>query len=328
MKRAGLLAFVMAALVYMLALRDELKTALSRQSGWLYELLAILYPRLTAENYRFTPTFLLAKADQALLKAAIVVAALMLVGAYWRKIARIVVRQRVGERDFEMMVWLFYGLTMAHTADSYRLLVDLSKSKVFFVPFAFYSSFPDESVLLLVAVGVFFSGLMVIWGLWRQAAAVVFALLWIYQEGLFFGFGKANHQYAPMTYGLLLMPGYMYWPKPLMMFGLRVAVSLPYTMAGLEKWVAGAGYWLSGEATWGIWVSWLVLFWQTLFVLGVFSRFKIGFHLAGLVFHSAVFAYLGIGSWWHPWTAGYVFFYQWASLWNLIFVRGSLFLKN
>ncbi len=289
----------LALLVYILELRDEIYQQLSNQIGYWYDRAVWLYPRIKSESYRFSPDFLLNRLDIAIAKSVLLVWMIAILKLYKRQLLVLIAKQNLSP----FAVVLFYAQALFYTADSYRLLSKLKEVEVFFEPISFYSAMPDSNMLLLISISLVVSGLMVIFGVFRFWAAVVFAMAFVFQEGLFFCFGKTNHQYAPTMYGLLVMPAYFLLPNRLTIFILKIAVSLPYSLAGLEKIFSSPVYWLSSPGLAA------VLVWQISYVVGVF-RYKYLYHGFGLLFHAAVAFQMGIGFYVHPWQSGYVFFYE------------------
>jgi hypothetical protein len=289
--------------LYGLALRGFLHQILLTKDGSIYSLLIWFFPRIKTESYRFTPAFLIAKADALQFKWFTFLFVVWLLGRYRLRLLRWVSSQRLDEWGIR----LFYSLALFFTADTYRLLCELSKIDFFFTPISFYWAMPEPSVLLVLSTLVMISGLMVIFGVARLSFSILFVMLFAFEEGLFFCFGKTNHQYAPLTYGLMVFPVYFLLRNSLSISILKVVVSLPYTLAGLEKLFSEPLLWL------GEWEKAVVLIWQVSFVVGVF-RLKHLYHFVGIGFHAAVALEMGIGFYVHPWQIGYVLFYDFSIL--------------
>jgi len=235
---------------------------------WLQELVNAVYPRLAVEKHRFEAAFFLRKADQVVLRFALV-AGLLVTGRYllgqrpalWVSLHAFWNRPVPAGRVRVLRV-LCYAALLFFSHEWYAELASRYGAAVFYKPLPLLrllpAGFPPPPVLALLCGSLWVAcGLAMLgrWAVWSAgAAAGLFVLLqaWLYS------FEKMDHTYALLTYAALPMPWMLAerqravregqplqagWPLRL----IQLVIGLVYLQTGLEKLLIGGPAWLHPE---------------------------------------------------------------------------------
>ncbi len=327
-----------------------------------------IYPRFFTEKHRFPLEFFLQKTDQMLIRGGLSLM-IVWVAWFYPSLPAPKNKER-NFIPLTWLPFYFTVLAFVFTWDWYFELRNLHEAKVFYQPVfllrILHLPFPSVQASLVLCLLMWASAL----GVWagKQASsyfAVLFFVLFVLLQGFQMSFYKIDHTFALFTYWAALMPIILYHIKlslkppskleggekaPLQIgegFGerlqkqenkdevwsillLKIAVALPYTLAGIEK-VAISGFaWFQAETfqaylhlhgqPLGLWVAshaWLcmvlsigMMFFELGFILVVYvpwTRFI--FLPAGILFHLGTYNLLGAGAWIHPWWLCYGVFW-------------------
>ncbi len=341
------LGIVTAQAAYCWVLSPWLETFLQEDSPqttfgqWLH----LLYPRLAVEKQRLPAAFFLEKAQQVFWRGNLLVLLLYIGVAhyYTNEGTSRVWEQFWGARTSAVQVkrltQLFYVGVFLFTKDWYFYVTEYTCLVSLYKPYSFYALFslPFPSPMMLNILWAGYVVALVAVCLWYRpvwATAVAGGLFFVIQ-GYLYAFEKISHAYATMGYALLVLPFVVAHCQHALCKGeatqsgwgvrlIQVSVAIAYVQSGLEKLLASGLAWdfsvwqnvfeaqISWEtlAQWPIgsaW-TWLIVLFQCSFPLAVWCRgCQVPYLLAGALFHASVFAFTGIGAWFHPW----VFLYLW-----------------
>lgn len=306
-------------------------------------LLEWTYPRWIVERHRFPSSFFLHFADQVVLRLWIWASFFTL--TFFAIIHRYPLRRKwiaffsgsMNSAAFNGYNAMFYLLVAYISTDLLPELIRLSEWTALYQPISFLGvlgiPFPYTSLLWLYGVSLIVLCCSLAFGLHHVLASVYVAVLFIVLEGLYFSFGKLDHQYASLHYALMIWPymmqfrssktEYPRWPVAL----IRLAIVLGYGFSGLEKlmlhgvnWPLDAfcpyvqqwvpyGQWNNGLC---ILLGGFILLFQLSFVLVMwFPKLKYVYLPTGILFHVTVYLTTGIGGILHPWWLMYMFFVNW-----------------
>jgi len=274
--------------------------------NWFQSLVQIIYPRFGVEKQRFPLSFFLQKADQVILRFALVgiMSSIFLLlrqsPAFFRQKIRQYWDANTTTTNFRWQLQGFAGLMLLFTWDWYFYLKNLEQARVFYAPIFPYHllhlPFPAPHWLLIFC-GLFWLANITLLAkfkvFWSSLTSVFFFLL---LQGYMYCFHKLDHTYATLTYVALLIPvlAWYYqksiqqgdrqvasWPWRLM----QILITLVYFQAGLEKLFIGGLEWLQPNnfraylymhpTTLGAWLS-KSDFWCTVLPLGALT-IQLGF---------------------------------------------------
>jgi len=235
---------------------------------WFQSLVQTIYPRFGVEKQRFPLDFFLQKADQVMLRFALVGVGTIIflsLRQFQSSFGKKVRHYWDGSTSRLNVSWHlrgFAGLMLLFTWDWYFYLKNLEQARVFYAPIFPYRllqlPFPAPH-WLLVFCGVFWLAnlamLAKIKVFWSSTLSVFFFIL---LQGYMYCFHKLDHTYATLTYVALLVPilAWYYeksrrqgcsqaaaWPWRMM----QILIALVYFQAGLEKLLIGGLEWLNPQ---------------------------------------------------------------------------------
>jgi len=339
----NLLLLVLAllpAVLHWLWLRDEAQAYLAGTgSDWFAQLAEWFYPRLVVERQRFAPSFFIQKADQLLVRWALVVG---FIG-----IAQSLLAQP--KRQARWAAW-WHGEIAGPALDRLRIAFYLATGWFTFPWWAAlraaanYSEF-YRPVLLLdwwgwgfpsawqidAAFVIYFIGLgLVLVRVWPVTSAALVAFWFFIAQAYSLSFEKVDHGFATWGYAVALFPVLLAvrpaaYPLRLMQLGVAGA----YFLAALEKLLLSGGAWASAssfraqlllhptglgqqvaEQEWLCWMlpagAWLFQ-WSFGLVL-LFPRWRWWGLSAGVLFHTGTYLLMGVGGYVSPWWVVYLVF--------------------
>ena len=253
---------------------------------WFQGLVNAAYPRLAVEKHRFEAAFFLRKADQVVLRFALV-AGLLVTGRYLlgRRPALWVYGHAFWNRPVpavrvRVLRILFYAALLFFSREWYADLTARYGAAVFYKPLPLLrllpGGFPPPPVLAALCGLLWGCCLLALLGrraVWSAAGA---AGLFVLLQGWLYSFEKMDHTYALLTYAALPMPWLLAerqralgegqteqaaWPLRL----IQLVIGLVYLQTGLEKLLIGGPAWLHPEtfrnylylhqAPLGLWVA-------------------------------------------------------------------------
>ena len=339
MKKGGrkwIIAIVLwgvVAVVYRLIIRPALGQGLGTSDSLLW-LGRLVYPDLDKVWAQYPDDFLLFVVDQLWWRVSIISLGLILaMGTFhlWRAKAAAYWSLTCHSREVLMIRVLFYGMALFFVRDTYWELDALRGFEPLAQTHSFYRLVPIVLPWPLLACIVIVQWLSGVWAMARGGvwASVVFAITFVYLEGALLCFQGISHHYATFGYAAMLMPLLMHyaesaiitprngsvigWPLQL----IRISVVLPYTLSGLEKLCLSGLNWslpqaLPIPAAVVPIVVLAVLAFQLGFIVAVLYRKLLYFYIpAGILFHVAIYYWMGVGAWVHPWWVCYLFLVNW-----------------
>ncbi|OJJ23711.1 hypothetical protein BKI52_05010 [marine bacterium AO1-C] len=236
--------------------------------AWFQSLVQTIYPRFGVEKQRFPLAFFLKKADQVVLRFALVSIA---IGIFFLLLqSRASFKQKIhhfwdSSTSTINIGWQlrgFAGLMLLFTWDWYFYLKNLEQARVFYAPILPYRllhlPFPSAYWLLIFCILFWLANLAIIARVkvfWSSLVSVFFFLL---LQGFMYCFHKVDHTYATLTYAALLIPvlAWYYqksvqkkqnhmvsWPWRL----IQVMIALVYLQAAVEKLLIGGIEWLQPQ---------------------------------------------------------------------------------
>jgi hypothetical protein len=319
---------------------------LGHSNAFWSNLLDLAYPRWQVEQKRFPPAFFLQLADQVFTRFIVWASffAFILISIRTQyQFKKRWIRFFTGTMDSESFLGMnaiFYFLIAYLSADMLPELLKLSKWTELYEPISFLGvfgiPFPYVPLLWLYGASLTLLCLLLALGFRNSLAYVYVAVLFIVLEGLHFSFGKIDHQYATVHYALLLWPlmvffkhsdtSYPRWPAIL----IRMAIVLGYGFSGVEKLMLHGLAWpmevfcpyaktLASGFLWNNWNCILLggslLLFQCTFPVVIWIPKLLWVYLpAGILFHSSVYFFTGIGGVLHPWWLLFLFFFNWRSV--------------
>jgi hypothetical protein len=235
---------------------------------WFQALVNTAYPRLAVEKHRFEATFFLRKADQVVLRFALV-AGLLVTGRYLlgRRPALWVYGHAFWNRPVpagrvRVLRILFYATLLFFSHEWYADLTARYGAAVFYKPLPLLrllpGGFPPPPVLAVLCASLWACCLLAMLGRWAVWAATGAAGLFVLLQAWLFSFEKMDHTYALLTYAALPMPWLLAerlralregqpvqaaWPLRL----IQGVIGLVYLQTGLEKLLIGGLGWLHPE---------------------------------------------------------------------------------
>lgn len=254
-------------LTYWLGLRHWVTLAYHHQAPeWFQTLVQNFYPRFGVEKQRFSLAFFLNKADQVIIRFALVsLGSLGFIYLYQKQEG---LRQKVKRywngytslHNAQRQLQVFAALLFLFTWDWYFYLNTLSKASAFYTPILPYRllhlPFPS-SFWLLVWCGIFWLANLALLCKFRVMwTSLISVSLFVLLQGYMYCFHKLDHTYATLTQVALLMPilAWHYrqgnktrqnqvaaWAWRLMQF----SIVFTYFQAGLEKLFIGGFNWVS-----------------------------------------------------------------------------------
>jgi uncharacterized membrane protein (DUF485 family) len=315
-----------------------------KASGELNGLIQWIYPRFFTEKHRFSLDFFLNKTDQIITRFVLLVG--LLVVWWWSRKNTIFNRNlpTILPQHTHYLVYYFSLLALFFTWDWYFELAKLYEVKAFYQPVFLLKilqlPFPTPLVSLILCIILWVSAVYIAVG--KQAkniAAVLFFALFVLLQGYQMSFHKVDHHFALFTYWAFLMPYYLWeiekkpQQSPQSFFYIQLCIALPYTIAGIEKFLIAGFAWFQADTLkaylhlhaqpWGLWVaqsdvicillSVVMMLLELGFVLVVFfTKAKWIFLPLGVLFHIGTFTLLNIGAIVHPWWLCYGVF-LWSS---------------
>jgi hypothetical protein len=297
---------------------------------WFQGLVNAAYPRLAVEKHRFEAAFFLRKADQVVLRFALV-AGLLVTGRYLigRRPALWVYLHAFWNRPVpagrvRVLRILFYAALLFFSHEWYSDLTARYGAAVFYKPLPLlrllHLGFPPPPVLAVLCGLLWAAGGLAMVGVWPVGSAGLAAGLFVLLQAWLYSFEKMDHTYALLTYAALPMPFLLAerqrarregqplqaaWPLRL----IQLVIGLVYLQTGLEKLLIGGPEWLHPatfrnylylhQAPLGLWVAGSDVLCVLLPVLAL--GFELGFLLA--VFQPAwAWAFLPAGVLFHAGT--------------------------
>jgi hypothetical protein len=253
---------------------------------WFQGLVNAAYPRLAVEKHRFEAAFFLRKADQVVLRFALV-AGLLLTGRY-------LLGRRPGLWVYLHAFWnrpvptgrvrvlriLFYASLLFFSHEWYSDLSARYGAAVFYKPLPLLRllalDFPPPPLLAVLCGLLWATCSLAMLGVWAVGSAGLAAGLFVLLQAWLFSFEKMDHTFALLTYAALPMPfllagrqralregqpGQAAWALRL----IQLVIGLVYLQTGVEKLLIGGPGWLHPEtfrnylylhqAPLGLWVS-------------------------------------------------------------------------
>ena len=298
---------VAVLLTYWLGLRHWVTLAYHQQAPeWFQTLIHYLYPRFGVEKQRFSLEFFLSKADQVVMRFALVsLGSLSFVYLYKKRVG---LRQKVSQYwnghttlyNAQRQLQVFAGVLFLFTWDWYFYLSTLGKAVAFYSPILPYRllhlPFPSPFWLLVLYASFWLANLALLCKFRVVWASIVSVLLFVLLQGYMYCFHKVDHTYATLTQVALLMPLLAWHYRQ----GMRIASSkvaawawrlmqlsivFTYFQAGLEKLLIGGFGWASAHSfrsylylhptSLGTWVA-SSNFWCTVLPLAA-MLFQLGF---------------------------------------------------
>jgi len=298
-----------------------------------------LYPRFIVEKHRFDVNFFADKADQFIFRLVLVAILAYLLKKILDKkeLFSAYLTANTSVRQTHISCFVFYGLVLFFTYDWLSILNTYQKLTVFYEPVSLIAwlhlPYPSAFWLLLMWSLYIISLLLCIFNIFSFISAGVGFVLFILLQGYLHSFGKINHEYAPLTYLMGIMPFWLYesrgqsgYYKSWALQLLRVATISGYVLAGLEKLLISKGFVWQSEGFGGIFSERYPDFFEPI-SLGVLSAMVIIFQISfvfvpfsvkaqkillplGVMFHISTWYFLGIGDMLHPWLIGYLFYFE------------------
>ncbi len=233
--------------------------------AWFQSLIQTVYPRFGVEKQRFPLDFFLKKADQVMLRLALVSSIGLLF--FWLRQTKPAIRQKISHywdattsrRNIGLQLQFFAGLMLLFTWDWYFYLKNLEQARAFYAPILLYRllhlPFPTPDWLLCFWILFWLANLALLAKFkvfWSSFISVFFFVL---LQGYMHCFHKLDHTYATLTYVALLIPLMAwYYPKSsrqssqtLVSWPWRLAqimIALVYLQAAVEKLLIGGFTWL------------------------------------------------------------------------------------
>ncbi len=264
-----LVALITLLAVYLIWGRSLAQAAVEGTAPeWFRGLVRIFYPRLAVEKHRFEASFFLRKADQVVLRFALV-NLVLLVGLY-------LYRQKSGFREYLHHFWnrpvpaeripalrvLFFAFLIFFSYEWYRDLIALHRAVAFYKPLPLlrllHLDFPAPWLLAVLCGLLLLSCVTALFNLKPVLSSAVAAALFVLLQAFLFSFEKMDHTFALLTYAAMLMPFLLAEHRkviragktflngwPLWLTGL--VTGIVYLQTGLEKLLIGGPEWLSPE---------------------------------------------------------------------------------
>ncbi|MBD0258562.1 MAG: hypothetical protein ICV83_22840 [Cytophagales bacterium] len=253
---------------------------------WFQGLVNAAYPRLAVEKHRFEPAFFLRKADQVVLRFALV-AGLLVTGRYllgrrpaWWASLHAFPNRPVPANRVRVLRILFYAALLFFSHEWYFDLSARYGAAVFYKPLPLlrllHLGFPPPPVLAALCGLLWAACGLAMLNVRPVAAAGLAAGLFVLLQAWLYSFEKMDHTYALLTYAALPMPFLLAerqralregqllqaaWPLRL----IQLVIGLVYLQTGLEKLLIGGPGWLHPEtfrnylylhqAPLGLWVA-------------------------------------------------------------------------
>jgi hypothetical protein len=202
-----LLALLAGIVIYLSGGRSLAQAAVEGTApGWFDSLLHIFYPRLAVEKYRFEASFFLRKADQVVLRFALV-NFMLLAGVY-------LYGQKSGFRAYLHHFWnrpvpvgripalrvLFFAFLIFFTHEWYRDLTALQRAAAFYKPLpllrVLHLGFPPSWALAVLCGLLLLSCVTAIFNLKPVLSSAVAAVLFVLLQAFLFSFEKMDHTFA------------------------------------------------------------------------------------------------------------------------------------
>ncbi|WMJ74267.1 hypothetical protein RCC89_13980 [Cytophagaceae bacterium ABcell3] len=325
---------------------------------WFKNILEFFYPRFYIEKHRFSAPFFLEKSNQIILRFSMI--ALLTIIAIWANTRTSFVRnfiknqfthKQVSTKNIKTIVVLFHLILLFFSAELTEYLLSAGNLGVFYKPIPLFNmlhlNWPPSWLIFLVGILQAIACLLSIpLKKWSFYSSVLAAILFIYLQGLSYGFEKIDHGLATLTYAAMLMPFLVkgcykakekrqhlqnaFWLKLIML-----SIAMPYFLSGLEKlfishfsWATAAtfrGYLQLHNVPAGQALAQSDFFSHTLPILALV--FQLGFTLAvfipktrwvllpiGIIFHMSTYVFFGVGAFYSPWWLMYLFFIPWDRL--------------
>jgi hypothetical protein len=235
---------------------------------WFQALVNAAYPRLAVEKHRFEAAFFLRKADQVVLRFALV-AGLLVTGRYLlgRRPALWVYlhafwNHPVPVSRVRVLRILFYANLLFFSHEWYADLAARYGAAVFYKPLPLLRllalDFPPPPVLAVLCGLLWAACSLAMLGVWAVGSAGLAAGLFVLLQAWLFSFEKMDHTFALLTYAALPMPfllagrqralregqpGQAAWALRL----IQLVIGLVYLQTGVEKLLIGGPGWLHPE---------------------------------------------------------------------------------
>lgn len=336
-------------LVYKFVFRDLVVQLLNGNAPEYFEkTIHVLYPRFFVEKSRFSSEFFLNKADQVLLRFALVIGVLILV-RFWYQFSK---KNQIKWKNYwqvktspansHVLRVLFFGISM-YWAWTFRENLLNAQSLVFFYKALSPLPYPNKSTIYIIWISFHVSSLLCIFNFKAVWTSVISGILFFLMFGFLISFGNINHQFASWGYGFMLMPFLLYETQKnktqnqLPAWALRLiinCIAISYFFAGLEKLLVSDFQWFFNDTM----RQYLLLFGNELgfavansgycdllsiglmsfqlgFVVVLFEyRLRFVFMLMAIGFHVGVYFMTGIGHYASPWVLVFLFFINWERI--------------
>lgn len=261
--------YLVGLISYLLIIREWIPQVYEGTApNWFQELIHGIYPRFAIEKSRFNLPFFLAKADQVIIRAGLVLFLGLgisiiakksipfqqsLVG-FWSGTNSLTVISQL-RKSYAVVIFL-------SIFDWYFSLMDLSQLSVFYEPILLlkilHIPLVSPTVMQVLVVGFIISLVFIFLGRWTWQASLLSGGCFLLFQAYFQSFGKIAHTFTPFVYAALLVPFLFFeeqkaksaqqitvqnWPLSL----LQIAIACCYLFSGLEKLFISQLDWLKPD---------------------------------------------------------------------------------
>ncbi len=350
-KVSWFLLLLLPVILYAFIFREYVTLAYQHKApSWFQQLIHSLYPRFEVEKHRFHVDFFLAKADQVILRYALVLLFLSLLSLWPQKghFMQSLVKP-YSYLHYRRLSLLFYSGLLLYTWDWVLDFPSLIALEPFYKPVLFYDVLDIQIPALAwlqAAYGLYIIAIgLVMMNYFPVIAASIAAFFLLLFQGYFLSFEKIDHGYSTLTYATLLMP-FLLWEvqkerkqdanffaiKSWSLFLIQCMIAAVYFLAGWEKVLTSGWHWAS-QSTFQTYLSLhptplsqfivqqpvlstllplLILLFQFGFIaIFFFPKHQVLFLLGGVLFHVGTKWVMDIGGWISPWIFVYIFFIRW-----------------
>lgn len=304
--------------------------------AWAAAMAEALYPRLSAEFQRLSPSFFLQKADQVVVRFGIVVTCFCCWWQYKTQLFQVFALPSPSSKHITYLRAGFYGFIFITTYDWWGSIPVIVEQETFYKPISFlrlfYTPLPSVATLRMMYLLLLLSAGLAVAG-WKPRWTGYFTIaLFIVLQGFFTSFEKSDHGYVTYIYAGLLFPLVFETGKAqqvLVLFSIRAVIALSYLMAGIEKLLSSglswlhpttfktyltmhdtpAGQWVAHSELLCVLLPLFAMLFQLTFPATLFLKKSRYYWLgAGIVFHWGTVVLFGISSFINPWVIVYIFF--------------------